>query len=419
MRKSGRRFFALVLLCAVCSPSPAQKLALLAVHLDTSRTGPVIDRNFFGPFAEHLGSGIYGGVWAGKDSAIANVCGIRSDVVTALRALQVPNVRRPGGCYADEYQWRDGIGPESSGKATVNTNWGGAAKTNHFGSGEFMDFINPIGSEAYVSVNVGSGSAREPAEWTEYLTAAATTSAGRERAANGHPEPYRVKFLGIGNESWGCGGAMSADSYVNQMRVYSRFVHNYNPVQSGDQSMRRIAVGADGAKSDCDEAVMKAWHGKDWSWDLQALCLHSYSTAGSPPAHPSTGFGESEYAQLLNDTLKMQGLISVHSALMDRYDPKKKIALAVDERGVWLAPTPGTHPSLLVQQNSLRDAILAGLNLNAHAARAEVLTAPQVDSVNSFAQPDQVVPTAIVGEIIQGRLLITLPVKSIAVLQIN
>ena len=352
--------------------------------IDTAHPGARIERDLFGQFAEHLGTGIYGGIWVGKDSPIPNVRGIRSDVVDALRDLKVPNVRWPGGCFADEYHWRDGVGPASARKSTINTNWGGALEPNSFGTDEFMDFIGQIGSEAYISVNVGSGSVREAADWIEYMTAAPSSTAGKERAANGHPEPYRVKLLGLGNESWGCGGALAPDFYVNEMRRFSRFVHNFNPSQTNERAMRRIAVGADGPKNEYIQSVMKAWHDKDWSWDLEAVSLHSYTSAGWPPARPSTGFGEDQYALLLSDTLHMEQLISTDSALMDRFDPDRKVALAVDEWGIWLAPLPGTNPGFLVQQNSLRDAILAALNLNIfarHADRVRMANIAQMENV--------------------------------------
>jgi alpha-N-arabinofuranosidase len=353
---------------SVAAPDPAPVVEL---RVDSSHPGPVIDRNIFGQFAEHLGSGIYGGIWVGKDSAIPNVRGIRSDVIAALRDLHVPNVRWPGGCFGDEYHWRDGIGPAATRKATVNANWGAAVETNSFGTDEFMDFISQIGSEAYLSINVGSGTPAEAAAWLAYMTADTATSAGKERAANGHPQPYRVKFLGLGNESWGCGGSMTPDYYASQMKIYARYVRNYNPAQTGDQAMRRIAVGADGSKTDYVEAVMKAWEEKVWSWDIEGLSLHSYTTVGWPPAHPSTHFGEQEYASFLKDTLTMDTLIAKHSGIMDRYDPQKKLSLAVDEWGAWLAPLPGSNPGFLVQQNSLRDAILAALNLDIFARHAD------------------------------------------------
>lgn len=298
--------------------------AVVDVQIDPATSGPRINPNIFGQFAEHLGAGIYGGIWVGRDSPIANVRGIRSDVVGALRALHVPNVRWPGGCFADEYHWRDGIGPQDQRRVTLNANWGGSVEPNTFGSDEFMDFIAQIGSEAYLSINLGSGTPQEAADWLAYLTAPASTTAGQERARNGHAAPYRVKFLGIGNESWGCGGAMTPGYYLDQLKIYSRFVRNLNPLQSGDQAMRRIAVGADGADSSYVEADMQAWHDKVWSWSIEGVSLHSYTSAGWPPAHPSEQFDEREYALLLKDTLRMETLIAKHSAIMDRYDPEKE-----------------------------------------------------------------------------------------------
>lgn len=240
--------------CAVAAPDTNPVIEL---RVDSAHPGPTIDRNIFGQFAEHLGNGIYGGIWVGKDSSIPNVRGIRSDVVAALRALHVPNIRWPGGCFADEYHWRDGIGPAASRKATVNANWGGAIEPNSFGTDEYMDFIKQIGSEAYISVNVGSGTVSEAAAWMAYMTADQATS-------------------GVG-----------------------------------------------------------------------------------------------EYTLLLKDTLNMEGLIARHSQIMDHYDPQKKISLVVDEWGAWLAPLPGSNPGFLVQQNSLRDAILAALNLDIFARHAD------------------------------------------------
>jgi alpha-N-arabinofuranosidase len=362
---------AALLLASLAGNAFAATPSSIALLIQTDQPGARIDRNLFGQFAEHLGSGIYDGIWVGKNARIPNVRGIRSDVVAALRLLRVPNVRWPGGCFADEYHWRDGVGPASMRKATVNSNWGGTAEPNSFGTDEFMDFVGQIGSSAYVSLNVGTGTPKEAADWMAYMTADAATSAGRERAANGHPAPYKVRFVGIGNESWGCGGSMSPDYYVSQLKIFSRFARNLNPEQSGEQAMRRIAVGAEGGKTDYVEAVMRAWKERPWSWDMEGLSLHSYTSAGWPPKHPSTDFDAAEYSILLADTLHMDALLSKHAAIMDGYDPAKKIALAVDEWGTWLAPLPGTNPGHLVQQNSLRDAILAALNLNIFARHAD------------------------------------------------
>ncbi len=354
------------------------------VTIQADAPGPRIDRDIFGQFAEHLGTGIYGGVWVGKDSPIPNVRGIRSDVVQALRAIRVPNVRWPGGCFADEYHWRKGIGPGDKRPSTLNASWGGVIEPNSFGTHEFMDFLDQIGAEAYLSVNIGSGTPEEAADWLEYMTADKPTTLAQERAANGHPSPYKIKYLGLGNENWGCGGAMSADHYVEEMKRFAHYTRNLNPAQSGTDAMQRIAVGWDSLDSDYTEAVMKAWKVKVWSWDIEGVSLHNYTVGGWPPHLPSTGFGEDDYATLLGETLRMDTLIAKQTAIMDRYDPEKKLTLVVDEWGAWLAPTPGSHPGFLQQQNSLRDAILASLNLNIfmrHADRIHLTNIAQMANV--------------------------------------
>jgi alpha-N-arabinofuranosidase len=340
------------------------------VTIDAGKPGPTINRQIFGQFAEHLGTGIYGGVWVGKDSTIPNVRGIRSDVVAALRAIKVPNIRWPGGCFADEYHWKNGIGEKR--RATVNANWGGAIEPNSFGTDEFMDFVDQVGTEAFVSVNVGSGTLEEASEWLAYMTADQRSAAGAERAANGHAEPYRVKFLGIGNENWGCGGNMRPEHYADLLKRYARFTRNYNPAQqSGEGVMQRIAVGPSDDDTSYTEGVMKAWSERDWSWSMEGLSLHSYSVPQWPPSLPSTEFGEDDYALILKTTLRMDGRIAEHSAIMDRYDPKKEVGLIVDEWGVWLREMPGTPTGFLQQQNSMRDAILAALNFNIFARHAD------------------------------------------------
>ncbi|HEX5080719.1 MAG TPA: alpha-L-arabinofuranosidase C-terminal domain-containing protein [Blastocatellia bacterium] len=347
----------------------AQKVDLT---VDVSKAGAKIDRNIFGQFAEHLGHGVYEGIWVGPDSPIPNTRGIRNDVVAALKAIKTPNVRWPGGCFADEYHWRKGIG--SHRPETLNPNWGGVIEPNTFGTHEFMDFLDQIGAEAYLSVNVGSGTPQEAAEWLEYLTTAQPTALAKERAANGHPAPYKIAYLGIGNESWDCGGNMTPDYYLSQLKIYSRFVRNFNPAQQDKQRMLKIAVGPGGGGprfAEWTEAVMKAYQNHQWSWDIDGLSLHSYTVVRWPPAFASVGFGEKEYSQILKSTLEMEGLVSKYSAMMDKYDPQKKVALVVDEWGAWYAPLPGSNPGFLVQQNSLRDAILAALNLNIFARHAD------------------------------------------------
>lgn len=374
-----RRFACGVAVALVLSGASAGAEDAITVKVDAAQPGAKIDRHVFGQFAEQLGTQIYDGIWVGKNSKIPNTRGIRKDVAGALKALHVPVVRWPGGCYADQYHWRDGIGKKHS--ARVNASWGGVPDTNEFGTHEFMDFVEQIGSEAYISLNVGSGTVKEAADWVEYMTAKGSALA-KERAANGHPAPYKVQFVGLGNESWDCGGLMTPDFYLDQMKLYGRFVNNYNK----DAPMARVAVGPGTPDPKWTEAVMKTWkerHG--WSFNFEGLSMHNYTWfEGWPPRQKGTGFGEREYAGVLNETLKMDRLIQTHSAVMDQYDPEKKISLVVDEWGIWLAPDPGSNPDFLRQQNSQRDAVLAALNINIfvrHADRVRMTNIAQMVNV--------------------------------------
>jgi alpha-N-arabinofuranosidase len=367
------RFVSLIasgLLLAACGRSNAPEN--ISVTIDAAKPGPVISRQLFGQFAEHLGHGIYGGVWVGPDSPIPNTRGIRNDVVAALRELKVPNVRWPGGCYGDFAHWRNAIGPRRA--VTLNPDWGGVTEPNTFGTHEFMDFVEQIGAAPYISLNVATGTPQEAADWMEYMTSALPTTLAQERAANGHAEPWQVPFLGLGNESWDCGGNMTPEYYVSQMKNYARFARNYNPQQEKTHRMLRIAVGPGGGEprfADWTETVMKAWTKRQWSWDIEGLSLHHYTVINWEHKHAATGFGEKEYAEILDATLQMNDLIKQHETIMDRYDPQKKLALVVDEWGAWYAPAAGTNPGFLVQQNSLRDAVLAALNLNIFARHAD------------------------------------------------
>jgi alpha-N-arabinofuranosidase len=383
IRRIGGIALSALLIITFTKPAIAQRQVELSV--DLTRTGARIDRNIFGQFAEHLGHGVYEGIWVGPDSKIANTRGIRNDVVAALRAIKVPNVRWPGGCFADEYHWRKGVGPERA--VTLNPNWGGVPEPNTFGTHEFMDFLDQIGADAYLSVNVGSGTPQEAAEWLEYLTTPTPTTLAKERAAHGHPAPYKIAYLGIGNESWDCGGNMTPDYYLSQLKIYTRFVRNFNPAQSGDRQMLKIAVGPGGAEprfAEWTETVMKGWQDRKWSWDMQGLSMHNYTVVNWDKKLSSVNFGEPEYARVLKSTLEMDDLIGKYSSIMDKYDPDKKIALVVDEWGTWYTSLPGSNPGFLVQQNSMRDAIVAALNLNIfarHAARVRMANIAQMINV--------------------------------------
>jgi alpha-N-arabinofuranosidase len=394
-KSSGRTIACAAVTIALMNSAATQAEPTTSVHQLTvlaDQSGSLVNRDIFGQFSEHLGQGIYGGIWVGKDSSIPNVRGIRSDVVAALRAIKVPVVRWPGGCFADKYHWRDGIGAAVKRVVTLNSIWGGALEPNTFGTDEFMDFASQIGADAYVSVNVGTGSVREASDWLEYMTVDKPTTLGKEREANGHPSPYKIKYLGIGNEMWGCGGAMSPETYVDHLKQYVIHVDSQNPdqintslLQRSPHAAQRIAVGDGGQGNDYTEAVMKAWQARrPYTWNIEGLSMHHYTWGESMMNSLATGFGEKEYAGLIKETLSMDDLIAKRSAIMDKYDPKKAVGLIVDEWGVWLKPMPGLNPMFLKQQTSLRDAIAASLNLNIfvrHADRVRMTNIAQMVNV--------------------------------------
>lgn len=358
--------FAVILLFNMSTVSAQGRVK---ITIDPSQPGPEINRHIFGHFAEHLGFGIYGGIWVGHDSEIPNTRGIRNDVVGALRELKVPNVRWPGGCYADQYHWRDGIGTPEERRARINVSWGGAPEPNTFGTHEFFDFIEQIGSEAFISANVGSGTVQEAADWLEYLTATGSGLA-QERARNGRTDPYEVEFWGIGNEVWGCGGPFTPQEYITELKKHATFTNNYNE----KVNTQFVAVGPDAFDEfsfGYTEPIMEAWASKTWTWDIQGLSLHKYTRGGWPPVIPAIGFNEAQYAAVIKETLEMDEFISVNRAIMDKYDPETKVSILVDEWGSWLAPTEGTNPGFLQQQNSQRDAIIAALNFNIFVRHAE------------------------------------------------
>jgi alpha-L-arabinofuranosidase len=371
------------------SAKPAAPAQAVKVTLDVGKPGVVMSRHVFGQFAEHLGTGIYDGVWVGPDSKIPNTRGIRNDVVVALKALKIPNVRWPGGCFADDYHWRKGIGPQDKRPVTMNYLWGRALEPNSFGTHEFMDFVEQIGSAAYMSGNVGSGSPQEMSDWLEYMTSDQPTTLARERQANGRDKPYEVPIFGVGNETWGCGGSMTAEHYADQYRNFATYARNFDAAQSGDKAgdkaMKRIASGANADDFHWTEVMMKQFKDVIFSWSMDGLSLHYYSGYNQwPPHYSSTHFGEDEYAHVIKSALKIDDLISKHSAIMDKYDPQKKVILAVDEWGAWYKPDEGTNPGFLQQQNTQRDAVLAALHFHIfsrHADRVRMANVAQMVNV--------------------------------------
>jgi alpha-N-arabinofuranosidase len=326
----------------------------LVINADAD--GGIISKHIYGHFSEHLGHCIYGGYWVGEDSSIPNTRGIRNDVVQALRDIQIPNLRWPGGCFADEYHWMDGVGPRRQRPKMVNTHWGGVTEDNSFGTHEFLDLCEQLGCEPYICGNLGSGSVEEMSKWVEYITFDGESPMANLRKQNGREKPWKVKFWGVGNESWGCGGNMTPDFYADQYRRYATYCRNY-----GDNRLYKIACGANAADYNWTETVMK-----NIGRQMHGLSLHYYTipTGNWSKKGSATQFDETEYFNTISNTLFMEELITKHSTIMDKYDPQKRIGLMTDEWGIWTDVEPGTNPGFLYQQNTLRDAILAAVNLN-------------------------------------------------------
>jgi len=345
--------YLLLLLAGISFNSYAQKKASITVSNDSKDT---ISRHIYGQFAEHLGHGIYGGFWVDKSLPVQKQDRIRLDIVNALKRIKIPNLRWPGGCFADEYHWRDGIGPRVQRPRMINTNWGGVVEDNSFGTHEFLELCKLLNTEPYVSANVGSGTVEEMSKWVEYLNFDGASPLTALRKQNGHPGSYNVKFWGVGNESWGCGGNMTAEHYADEYRRYATYSRDYP-----NAKLRKIACGPSDGDYDWTETMMKKVGTRMWG-----LSLHSYTlpTGRWNDKGPATGFGEKEYFSTIKNTLRMEEYVTKHSAIMDKYDPKKRVALVVDEWGVWTNVEPGTNPGFLYQQNSLRDALVAGTNLN-------------------------------------------------------
>lgn len=330
--------------------------------------GPVIDRNIYGHFSEDLGRCIYDGFWTGEK--------IRMDVVEALKKIKVPVLRWPGGCFADQYHWRDGIGPRKDRKKTINTTWGMVVEDNSFGTHEFLELCELLGCQPYIAGNVGSGTPEEMQNWLEYLNFNGNSTLADLRRQNGHKEPWNVSFWGVGNESWGCGGNMTPEFYAGQYRRYAEFCKNYP-----GSKLKLIASGANSDDYNWTDVVMKNIS----LWNTWGISMHYYTLVGDWNHKGSaTQFGEDGYFKALQSALHIEDLINKHSAIMDKYDPAKKVALVVDEWGIWTDPEPGSKPGFLYQQNSMRDALIAASSLNIfnnHSDRVKMANLAQTVNV--------------------------------------
>jgi alpha-N-arabinofuranosidase len=374
LRMAALAAVATMTLLPVAQAAPAN--ASLTIRAD--KPGPKIEADIYGQFMEHLGRNVYEGIWVGEGSPIPNTRGFRNDTLAALKKLSVPVLRWPGGCFADEYHWRDGIGERSKRPHRVNTHWGGVIEPNEFGTHEFFELAEMLGAKTYLAVNVGSGTVQEMSEWIEYITSPSESTLAKERRANGRDKPWKLDFVGVGNEPWGCGGDMNPQYYSDE---YKKFALNIKTPR--DNRPIEVASGPYGDGYDWTEVVMK-----NAAKQMGAYSLHYYTLPSGSFEKPSKGpaltFNEADWIVTFKETLKIDEMIRKHSAIMDKHDPEKKVGLYVDEWGTWYDVEPGTNPGFLFQQNTLRDAVVAGLNLNvfhAHAERVKMTNIAQMINV--------------------------------------
>lgn len=352
-----------------------QQLNIVATPAEDA---PIISKHIYGHFAEHLGRCIYEGLYVGDDSPIPNTAGVRNDIVAALRNLKIPNLRWPGGCFADTYHWKDGIGPKAERPTIVNQWWGGSTENNSFGTHDFLNLCELLEAEPYLSANVGSGTVRETEDWLQYTTHGGTSPMADLRRKNGRQEPWRVPYWGVGNEAWGCGGNMTAEYYANIYRQFATYMRDWNP--DDDTPVIRVASGASGGDYHWTETLMK-----NIKPDLvEALALHHYAVTDWSDKGPSVNYDEAQYFGSMREALKMEEFVTKHAAIMDKYDPEKKIALYVDEWGGWYDTEPGFQNGVLYQQNTMRDAMIAATTLNTfnnHADRVRMANLAQAVNV--------------------------------------
>jgi alpha-N-arabinofuranosidase len=352
MKKKGSVFFAVVIFFS------AALNAQNKIVLNVSKARDTISKNIYGHFAEHLGHCIYGGFYAGEgNKKIANKNGIRLDIVEALKKLKVPVLRWPGGCFADIYHWKDGIGPKNKRKPIENMWWGNVKEDNSFGTHEYLELCEMINAEPYLAANVGSGTVEEAADWVKYVNHANGTGPLTDlRRQNGRTKPWNVKYWGVGNESWDCGGHMSVDYYIDLYKRYDTFMTNYN----NSEGLFRIAVGPGTEDFNWTEALMRDIPRKL----IDGVSIHHYSVIDWSKKSSATGFNENEYFATIEQAYRMERMVSGNSEVMDKYDPQKQCALVVDEWGGWYDSEPGTNGAFLYQQNTMRDAMIAGITLN-------------------------------------------------------
>ncbi len=352
----------------------------ITIHSVSEENAQKINRHIYGHFAEHLGRCIYGGIWVGEDSPIPNTRGIRNDIVEAMRKIKAPNLRWPGGCFADTYNWRDGIGPKADRTRILNF-WGDTYEDNSFGTHEFMDLCEQIGCDAYIAGNVGGGTPREMRDWIEYLTSDSESTLANQRRQNGRDKAWAVPFWGVGNENWGCGGHMTPEYYGDLYCQFQNFIRNYS-----DTPMKKIAAGYGGSDTEGEdmEKFMAHITNRRFPVRTDGVSVHFYVYLRHDEKHSSTDFGDEEWFDVMKFACGIEETIEKNIAVLDRYDPEKNTWLIVDEWGTWYPGLPGTNPAFLEQQNSMRDAVVAALTLHIfqdYCERVQIATIAQTVNV--------------------------------------
>jgi len=345
--------------------------------------GPIAPE-LYGHFAEHLGGVVYDGIWVGDGSPVPNDGGIRRSLVERLKQIKAPVIRWPGGCFADSYDWRDGIGPRAS-RATRTNFWVNTKvpaspsqyDPNSFGTVEFARFCKLAGAQPYLAANIRSLPAKDLYQWIEFCNSpAGTTTLAGVRAAEGSPDPLNVVYWGVGNEPWGCGGDFSPEDYAVELKRYTAWVPSY------DLQLRYIAAGANSGDVEWTRrffdkltAGNPGMAGRLWGFSFHHYAWNVSSgktTDWNEGKGPAVGFTIEQHYELLRDADKMDGFITAHWQTMGQFDRARKVKLVVDEWGAWHKPGSESDPShTLGQVSTLRDALLAGLTLDTFQRHAD------------------------------------------------
>jgi alpha-L-arabinofuranosidase len=352
----------------------------------------IINPNIYGHFAEHLGRCIYGGIWVGEDSPIPNTAGFRNDVLAALKKIKPAVIRWPGGCFADDYHWQDGIGPRETRPRRINIHWGEVIETNAVGTQEFLHFCRLVGAEPYLCGNVGSGQARELRDWVEYCNFPGDSTWARMRKADGSAEPFNVTYWGVGNENWGCGGNFSPEDYCTEYRRFASFLRGFG------RKLNLVACGPSGNDVNWTNRFFQKLRKDYWDFEnIHSFAAHYYcGTAGN-----ATEYSENEWYRLLFQATAMEKLVIDQRNAMDAWDPQRRIGLIVDEWGTWHPVEKGTNPAFLYQQNTMRDALVTALSLDIFNRQADKVV------MSNIAQTVNVLQAMVLTEENGTRMLVT------------